>query len=286
MASTPSLELKSTPPRSGRVSKTSSHTKKTKQRGGSHKRASVDLVLRNQARTVLSLKKKVESKTRVIKYTDGPQPLLVDGPTYEYLITDESKLMNSAIVNVLGSTVYRARLGTVLNMSSSAGGIVNSTLATSTLGSVTEFASFTAIFNEFFLQHMRVTWQPNSLYNGPMTYLPATTVASLPIGITDLQHSQNAYSSLTLMADSPGMKLENTGKSFVHTWTNVEKHTDVSLPFVPGTSTTQSWCQVASAGLYSGMLHIISQAAPPGLPVSSVLGTFLVEYDVYFRNRY
>jgi hypothetical protein len=242
--------------------------------------------IRDLSKGVLTLMKRVETKVMSVKHTDGPQPLSSDSPVYDLVHTTDSKLAQQAIVHVLGKGVYRARLATVLNMSSSGGGIVNSTLATSTLGSVTEFASFQAIFNEFFLQHMRVKWQPNSLYNGPMTYLPATTVASLPIGITDLQHSQNAYSSLTNMSDSPGIQFANTGKEFVHIWKNIENHNDVSLPYVPGTSTVQGWAQVSNASLYSGMLQIISQAAPPGLPVSSVLGTFLVEYDVYFRNRY
>jgi hypothetical protein len=237
-----------------------------------------------EGRDILSLMTAVESKSRIV-YTDGPTRLGTDS-VMEYFHTKESSILVNTMNHIFGDKLFRARLGTILNMSSSGGGIVNSTIATSTLGSVTEFASFQALFNEFFLQNMKVTWQPLSLYNGPMTYLPATTVASLPIGVVDLQHGQNAYTSMTLMADNPHIRLENTGKAFIHTWHNVEDHRDTSLPYVTGAAVTQSWCQVSNTSFYSGQLQFISQSAPPGLPVSSVLGSFLVEYDVYFRNRY
>jgi hypothetical protein len=177
---------------------------------------------------------------------------------------------------------YPFRIGTALNMSSSAGGIVNSTINNATLQSVTDFTALAAVFQEFFVKSLTVSWMPVSRYQYPLTGVVATSVANLPIGVANLFHSAAAYTSLTQMANNQFLQFKSTGDPFVHTWVNDES-SSVTGP-LPITTFTQSWCDTVTGG-YLGTIQVMSQSAPPGIVASSVLGTFVAEWDVLFRIR-
>lgn len=213
-----------------------------------------------------------------------PEPLLLEHPGHVYIDTKQSEIYRDTFRNLFGDKHYKFRLSVALNMSSSGAGIVNSTISNSVLTSQADFVSLSTVFNEFFVVMFEVKWMPLSRYQYPLTGTSAATVANLPIGKADLQHGQSAYASLSAMADNFAVGYHSTGDPFTERWVNTEK---VSTETVVSTLTapTQSWCTVNNVANYQGTLQFLSQSAPPGLPASQVLGTFMCHWDVLFRCR-
>jgi hypothetical protein len=183
------------------------------------------------------------------------------------------------------------RLATVVSMSCNGSGFVNSTLAVNAVSLTPDFTGFASLFREFFVVSMVATWQPNSRYNAPIGFVNTTLTqaANLPIAVVQLQHGSAAYTTIALAAASPTLKFCNTGDPFVYAWKNMEKASVGTVVYpIPATVTpTQSWClsdSTSSTG-YSGSIQFISPSAGPALPISAVLGQFVVVYDVKFRNR-
>jgi len=169
-------------------------------------------------------------------------------------------------------------------MSSSGAGIVNSTISNSVLTSQADFVSLSSVFNEFFVVKFMVRWIPVSRYQYPLGGSSTLSVANVPIGKADLQHGQAAYSSMSLLADNFAVGYHSTGDPFTEHWVNTEKH-DTETVVSSLTAPTQSWCTTNNVSNYQGTLQFLSQSAPPALPFSQVLGTFMVHWDVLFRVR-
>lgn len=240
----------------------------------------------SSARTVSKLMTMIESKelkSPVYRGSEAPAQLYFKAPGYSLVDTSESILLRNTLASMLGSKEYRFRLSTAVNMSSSSGGAINSVITVSQIQFVADFISLSTVFQEFFINKMIVTWQPVSLYNYPLSGAIGTNVSSLPMGVASLQHNQSTYTSLSGMADNYALGFRNTGKEFVHRWINDEKRN--STVVAASTGVVQSWCESSNASNYQGQIQFISQSAPPGLPTSQVLGTFLVEFDVYMRVR-
>jgi hypothetical protein len=211
----------------------------------------------------------------------------LEHPRSSYLEpTSSSSLLREAMSSVWGQYEYAFKLNTMLNMSSSGTGAVNSIISVNSLASNSQFASLATVFNEFFVEAMDLHWMPVSKYNGPLSFTNTTMVANLPLGVTSLQHTQPTYTSLQNMSNSYYFKYHNTGEQFSHTWRNVEKHDSPVVGTEDGTGPQQQcWATVASVAGYTGTVQFISQPAPPALPVSAVLGTFYVTYHIRFRIR-
>jgi hypothetical protein len=209
-----------------------------------------------------------------------PTPLVSPPPGFRLTVMDEG--VHAALVDVFGNRTYRFRVATTLNMSSSGAGAVNSTISNTALASNVAWINLSGIFNEFFVCGFRVAWEPVSRYNYPLTGVVATSVSSLPLGCAQLQHGQSAYTSLALMANNYGLKYTTTSDPFSFEWMNSESP---GPGIVDGGVPTQSWCTVSNVSQYAGTVQFMSQSAPPGLPASQVLGTFMVEWDILWRCR-
>jgi hypothetical protein len=238
-------------------------------------------------RQVASVMSLVEHKELIPPFRGRDAPNMLTNPHSGYVLaeTKESLVLRDTFRTLFGDRIYPFRLSTALNMSSSAGGVVNSTISNSVLVSQVDFVSLATVFNEFFIQDFEVRWMPNGRYQFPLTGLPdGKTISNLPIGSANLQHGQAAYSSLTTMSDNYDVGYHSTGDPFSRKWINTENsHVDTMVASL--TAPTQSWCPVNNASNYQGTLQFLSQSAPPGLPVSSVLGTFMVHFHVLFRVR-
>jgi len=245
-------------------------------------------ILTYAASTTLAMKK-VEAKEVVpmFKGTDHPVELRSSFLGYKFDPTDESKLLRNAFKSMFTGKHYTFELGTALNMSSSASGAINSVITCANLASLSDFSSLASVFSEYFIQRIEVKWQPVSRYNGPIGYLPATTVSSLPFSVTSLQNSQPAYTSMSSSLNNDKLSYENSNVPFSYTWVNNNKMSAdiVTDPSAFAFAPTQSWASVLAASLYTGSIQLLSQSAPPALPVSAVLGTFATKYLVSFRNR-
>ena len=240
----------------------------------------------DQCLCVISSMTKVESKEPVPRFrgSDAPTALSEVYQGYVNVHTKESQLLVDTMRSMFGyDRHYRFDISTALNMSSSGTGAVNSTISCSTLTSNPIFVALAVVFNECFVERFDLHWEPVSEYNYPLTGVTATSVASLPIGKASLQHGQTAYSSLSTMTNNYAFKFHNTGRPFKDAWVNVE---DSRIPALATTTgTTQQWTSVGNIANYLGSLQFMSQAAPPALPISQVLGTFQTTWSVLFRVR-
>jgi len=225
---------------------------------------------------------------KVVRYsnTSGPTSLHASHCGYVPVDTKESKLLGTVLSRMFAGKVYQFRIATVLNMSSTASGTVNSAILTASLQFANDFIALSGVFNEFFLESMDIKWEPVSEYNYPLTGAIGATVSTLPLGVASLQHAQATYTNMTNMSENFEYLHTNTGRPFKYRWKNVEKKssTVVVAPAVSG-APCQSWAMVSDVASYTGGIQFLSQAAPPGLPLSQVLGVFLAEYLVSFRVR-
>jgi len=283
MASTPLLESKQQPiltqrskPSPKKPSKLRIIIKKTRYSDHKDRIAIIDM---GREVSKLMIKQEVESKR--LESKTGPVELtpLRD---YEFIATPKSLPMVSAYRSMFRGKTYPFRMSTLLNMSASAGGIVNSTIGATAVQSVSDFISMAVIFEEFFVVSVDTQWMPNSRYNGPRAFAQATEVANLPIVLTAQQHQEVAYASATLAVNHYSVGYHSTGDPFNYSWKNVESPSSTVDTI---TATTQGWCSTTSGQTYTGQIQIISQSAPPGLTASAVLGTFKTDYHILFRVR-
>jgi hypothetical protein len=208
-------------------------------------------------------------------------------PILPWPLVDRPRVINpsASIIRLsLGKTIFRTRISTAINISSSGAGAVNSALAMSVVTTSPDFSAFSSIFAEYFVLGCRVIFQPVSKYNYPLTGAAATNVSSLPLGLCSLFHGQTAYSSLGSLMNSGTFLYTNTGDDFAYRWRNNEDPMAGTFEAY-GSTTTQAWALTTGSAVYSGQIQFLSQSAPPGLPASQVIGTLAVQFDVLFRNR-
>jgi hypothetical protein len=234
------------------------------------------------ANSIRGLETKVELEEIKLKESKGPTELSL-AKSCEYLSTPRSMPLQSAIRSLFSNKVYPFRISTALNMSSSAGGIINSLIGTSVVQSAADYTSLSAIFEEFFITRIYVKWEPISQYQFPLTGLPdGKTVANVPVGCANLLNLAPAYTSMTNMSNNFKYQHSSSGTPFSYEWINDQSPNGGVLST---TATTQTWCSTTSGQTYTGAMQFISQSAPPGLPVSTVLGVFAVHFEVLMRTR-
>jgi len=248
------------------------------------KKQSVETLLKCKAVTGLMVMEEKKHPIPTFRGTDAPMALSAGHANYVFTDTKESIILRDTFRNLFGDKHYKFRLSIALNMSSSGAGIVNSTISNSVLTSQADFVSLSAVFNEFFVDKFMVRWIPVSRYQYPLSGTSTLSIANLPLGKADLQHGQAAYTSLTAMSDNFAVGYYSTGDPFTEHWVNTEKsNTETVVSSL--TAPTQSWCTVNNVANYQGTLQFLTQSAPPALPFSQVLGTFMVHFDVLFRCR-
>jgi len=245
---------------------------------------SVDSILLEQCKLVSNLRNMVEFKEPIpsFKGRDAPNSLTIPHSGYQYTDTKESLILTNVMRGLFRDKIYGFRLSTALNMSSSSSGIVNSVINVDVVRSSPDFSAISSIFQEFFVKKVEAKWIPNSRYQYPLSGTSTLSIANLPIGCAQLQHYAAAYTSLGALANNYDAKYHSTGDPFTYSWVNVEKSSEGTLPV---TSVTQSWCDTGGSQTYGGSVQFLSQSAPPALPFSQVLGTFMVHWDLLFRVR-
>jgi len=182
------------------------------------------------------------------------------------------------------------RFATILIMSSNGIGDVNSTIGVNALSLTTSFINMSAVFQEFFVRSMRVTWMPVSYSQVLKGGTAGTNNQSRPIIAAAIQHGSSAYANVLDATVNDEARIFSTGMPFKYRWKNIESPKSTVIPNPTASAIpTQAWCQTvsAAAGAYTGMLQFISTASVGSLqlPASAGLGQFLVEWDVLLRQR-
>lgn len=256
-----------------------------KKLSATHKSSERDSKVRESCKLVTKVMPQVEYKEPIPTYRgkDAPSSLSPPASGFKYEDTKESISLRGSLRSLFGDKHYKFRLSTVLNMSSSGAGIVNSTIAVSALQFVSDFVSLSTVFNEFFVVSMCNKWEPVSRYQYPLGGSSILSVSSLPLGLASLQHGATAYTSLAGMADNYDFDLQSTGDPFRYDWHNTEKAGSTIVAEQSGN--TQSWCTTGNVANYQGQIQALTQSSPPALPFSQVLGTFFTVWEVIFRIR-
>jgi len=230
------------------------------------------------------VEKKVDGK-KVEK--DSPTQLM-PGPLRAIIKTEESMLLTQTFGHLMGENKeYSFRISTNLAMSSSGAGSVNSVITNVVLGAISQFSALSGVFSEYFIEGFHVRWEPVSMYGAPLGFLPATTLASVPLVCAALQHLEPPYSTPDAMLNHSSAQFHNTGRPFSFHWKNVEKS---STPTVYGTedgssASYQGWQLTSLTNNYSGQCQFMAASSGIPLPASQVLGSFAIDYDVKFRIR-
>jgi len=214
---------------------------------------------------------------------DAPTRLKPPPLGFKVVPTKSKDLSLTLLKSVLAGKEMQFRIATVLDMSSTGTGAINSTISCNTITSNAEFTALSLLFEEFFINKLTVRWQPVSRYNGPVGFAPLTNIGSRPMVCACLQHQQSAYTNMSGASNNYQARIQNSGDPFTYTWVNVEKKS--STVAVEATGPIQSWAGFGRIPDYTGTIQFISQSAPPALPTTQVLGTFMVDWDISVRVR-
>jgi hypothetical protein len=200
------------------------------------------------------------------------------------------KYMKSPHTRGRGRTL-RCRLGFVGAITTSAAGVINAAVNVSTIGTTSEFASFAAIFDEFFVHSMRVEYVPFNQFIGPSN-LDAAPFISWSSGLivgAPLYHGAASYAAASDMVNNVDHKALNTGVPWTQEWVNNEKpDCGVSASATTSAPTpSQSWCltSATSAALYTGFLQYRTALPFSAFTSAKTLGQTVVTFDVSFRAK-
>jgi len=243
-----------------------------------------DEKVKSEIDDLVALMTRVERKAVLLESKNG-SALMHEPSCVTFEPTKTSEIYRTVLSRMFAGRQYAFRIAAVLNMSSSGSGVVSNVIGNASLSGNVDFTTLSTVFNEFFIERFDCKWEPVSLNNYPLTGVPATSVSSLPMGVASLQHGATAYSAISSMANNYKFLLTNTGRAFAYSWVNVEKRSSTVLAVTTTSGLpVQSWALTSDAANYSGQVQLLTPIAPP-LPVSQVLGVFLVEWLVYFRVR-
>jgi len=196
---------------------------------------------------------------------------------------------------------YRTRLGLTSLLATNASGVVSTTVAATLLTSTTEWSSIDALFDEFFIHAMHLTFAPLNSGGGGVYAATGTafgtptfaasaseTVTSCGLQLVSLQGSAAGYSSATAMLANPSMVVRMSNKEFKYSWKNTvlfKPHGDtLNLTSVAG---WQGWMSITSGAGYGGAIQFRTVADQVLGDASHAfsLGNYNVVWDVSFRTR-
>jgi len=241
-----------------------------------------------KALTVVSRSVRLVEKKLVEKKSDKSDVVVLGSSVIRSIEhTAESLLLKNAFSGLFGNKQYHFRISTSVLMSSSGAGSLNAVVTNITLGAIAQFSALSGVFSEYFIQGFHVHWEPVSQYGAPLAFLPATTLANVPLYMVGLQHQEPPYSSPDQMANHSSIAVHNTGRPFDYSWRNIEK-SNVDTVYGTedgGSASYQGWQNVANTNNYSGQMQFMAASGGVPLPASQVLGSFVVHYDTIWRIR-
>jgi hypothetical protein len=219
----------------------------------------------------------------------GPLALLPP-PSSSSSSTPRSLLMHPTTSLSTGKKLFRARLGYVGALTTSSVGVLNAAVNVSTLATISEFASYATLFDEFFVHNFLVRYEPNNQFFGPCNVDPAAFLSwsTTLIIAAPLYHGSGTYTAASDMVNNIGHRVLNTGRPWTMKWINNESPTSGVMvsASTSSVSPTQGWCLTnsASAGNYTGLLQFRTSLPLP-FTSAKTLGQTVIVFDVSFRAR-
>jgi hypothetical protein len=186
-------------------------------------------------------------------------------------------------------TPFSTTMGTALAFNTLSTGLINANVANTSIAGLSEFPSFAAIFDEFFVTHIKVKYEPRSMFQYQPSTTPGTNTTSTGLVCTALHHGVSAYSSAATAMENATSRVFHTATPWIYTWINVEspRSTVVVAPETSSATSTQSWCLTAStaAGLYTGLVQFLNSSAIGTGSAMVTVGDVFVTYSLMFRLR-
>lgn len=176
-------------------------------------------------------------------------------------------------------------LGSSYQLQTNSTGFISTQVSVNQVAVLPEFASFASLFDEFFVSKMVLVYQPYSQYQKTQT---GTIYIDFALALSQLHHGASLASSHANSVPNASFAAANTSTPFKYTWNNVEKRKTGQLQSADPSAAvpSQGWCLTSAApsALYTGSVQIISPSSVTG-PVTFVLGTVAVRWEVIFRSR-
>jgi len=192
-----------------------------------------------------------------------------------------------AMRGLLGKRTMRTGLGYISTVITQSTGAINQTISVSGVASTSEFAACAALFDEFYVHSMTLTYEPLDQFQDQPVASLASPSSSAIYG-APLYHGASTYTSASVMANNVGFRVLYSGRP----WRMVWKNNESSKSTVASSSTTstplpcQGWCLTNSSAavLYTGLIQLRNNTVL-GTALSSTVGDLAVQYDVEFRAR-
>lgn len=195
---------------------------------------------------------------------------------------------------------YRCRLGYFNNVATSAAGVLNFSINVNSIGSVAEWSSIDALFDECFVHSMTWRYQPYNRHGsagtntagGPAIPQVATASAGLVntcgVVLVSLFHGAPNYATANAMLDNATMKLALSDEPWSYAWRNNERFDPRGPGMSDGTGLSwQGWMNVTNVARLAGNIQMrtaVDQALGD-LTHALDLGSIAVLFDVSFRAR-
>jgi hypothetical protein len=247
-----------------------------------------------------------EPLDRKTEYTDGfvePGKSAKEHEIFEYSLS----LLRGMLFKA--DKPYRTKIGFHTNFTTNGSGVLNFTVAPSSIGSsAVEWSSLIALFDEVFIHSVSLRFKPFNTSTGGYSSAMAptqgtwTTPTGSPWTFTGTQGYVNSvgliaasifggsgsYSSASQMVANPNHKLIDSWKDWKYVWRNNVRFDPRGLQLTPAaTIGWQGWTTAASVADYGGLMQIRAigdQVIGDGAH-TWFLGNCEIVWDVSFRVR-
>jgi hypothetical protein len=182
---------------------------------------------------------------------------------------------------------YLTALSTTLTLNTSGVGVLNTTVSNTSVAGLTEFTSFAAIFDEFFIKSFELVFIPHNYRLAPVGTTSGTNLCNCPIAVVSLQHATPTYSTMSSALEHETARAVSSGERWNHRWVNSEKPSVVISPQTSTATASQNWCLTSgsTAAAYTGQVQMIATDALGTGGTVVAIGRVMVRWVVKFRIR-
>jgi len=189
-----------------------------------------------------------------------------------------------------GRTI-RVRMGNGFSFTTTGGtGAINVSCSVSAALGAAEMASWTNLFDEFFVHSMTLHYEPIGEFIGFQSLAVATQIASTQLYVVSLYHGSAAYAAASpavAMLNNGTLKICSSGRPWKYVWRNNEDPrvgvAEVSTTSSPPVS--QGWCLTQNASAYAGVIQTQAYSGVGAVAGGVQFGVAAGILDISFRAR-
>jgi hypothetical protein len=195
---------------------------------------------------------------------------------------------------------YRTRLPLQGNFPTNGSGVLNVTTANASLAGVSEWASISALFDEFFIHSFTVRFIPynnlgggvgysaGALTTGGITATADTQINNCAMLVCCLFNNAPTYTTASAMAANATAAIKYSSKSWTYSWRNSVRFDRRGENVTMGSTIGyQGWTNTSSPSSYGGAIQyrFLNDAVVGSGSAVVNLGSYITYWDVSFRAR-